>query len=404
MKLAHFNQAHYWPHCHSTHASLQGATKFKLCMESLLSVPKSAIFDGAVGYGGGTGVGGDLPRKAYGEFVERNHLFTRVPKNSKKKLADIKPSAYRDKLLTLCHLDKVDKDACYEHAFQFTNVKNLFTDVVYEYFYNSISLHGVKEDRPYLNFSDSCACAAHPIKEKALHNSLLEFLERQALVGSWMSKTYQYTINPELLRSLTPYTQLADRLLDNGEVYIVENGNKLPGHTVIIFYFSKSPKDAVQYSIGSSSGLTLQEALTSALVELYQCYSFLYNQESSNGLENKAGAGYHISFQGCNHQGIRETIPFLSDFKPYEINTLQDAQACKRYEIQDVIDELGHISQDIFYYDFYEPTVGLHITKVMSPDFFSHMSLSNYINFNNEYCKLMNIDKETAFLGKIPFP
>ncbi len=404
MNLSRFKDYPYLPHCKANHASVQHAVKFKLCTESLLSAPKSAIIDGVISYGGSTSVGLKLLYKAYGEFHERNHLFTRVPLNDQKKLNEVKPLEFQKKLLSLCTIKDNDQQKALEHHFSFTTVHNIFDDSPRDYFYNAISLNCNKTDSKFINFSDSCACAAHPEKDKALYNSLMEFLERQALLGSWLSKTYQYTINPILLRDVTPYNELVDLLLENGELVIVQNGNQLPGHTVIMFYFSHSTDDLVQYSIGSSSGLSLEEALLSSFEELYQCYSFLYNAESSEGLEDKAGAGYHLEFQKCNRQSIKETIPFMSDIRPYHVNTLQDLQKLKKYTYQEILDELSAISKDIYYYHAYDKSLTLHYTKILSPDFFAHMSLNNKLNIANEYAKKLNITAGNAFMGKIPFP
>ncbi len=404
MSLLRFKDFPQLPQCKANHASIQHATKFKLCAESLLTTPKSAIIDGIISYGGSTSIGLKLPRKAYGEFHERNHLFTKVPVNHQKKLRDIQPQSYQEKLLGLCQLKNSDAQQCLDHTFLFTTVYNLFDNRPQDFFYNGISLNCAKADSKYINFSDSCACASHPQKEKALYNSLMEFLERQALLGSWLSKTYQYTINPTLLREITPYTELVDSLLENGELFIFQNGNALPGHTVIMFYFSHSAEDLVQYSIGSSSGLTLVEALTSTLEELYQCYSFLYNMESSEGLENKAGAGYHLEFQKCNRQSVRETIPFMQAIRPYHIDSIADLHQTRNYSYQDILDELAIISNDLFYYHAYDNTLNLHYTKIMSPDFFMHMSLNNNLNIDNRYAQKLGITKTNAYLEKIPFP
>lgn len=404
MSVSRFNYPNL-PHCKANHASIQHAIKFKLCTESLLCVPKSVIIDGVISYGGSTSIGLKLLYKAYGEFHERNHLFTKIPVDHQKKLNEINPPVHRNKLLSLCQLkDDAKKQQALEHTFSFTSVQNIFDDSPHDYFYNAISLNCNKHDSKFINFSDSCACAAHPQKEQALYYSLMEFIERQALLGSWLSKTYQYTINPNLLREVTPYNELVDLLMDNGELVIVHNGNQLPGHTVIIFYFSHSKNDLVQYSIGSSSGLTLEQALLSAFEELYQCYSFLYNAESSEGLEDKAGAGYHLEFQKCNRASIRETIPFMQDVRAYQINSLQDLQAVRKYSYDELLAELSVISSDIYYYHAYDDSLKLHYTKIMSPDFFAHMSLTNKLNIENNYAKQLHITAENAFMGKIPFP
>lgn len=404
MTILNFNRLNHLPYAQASHASTRHAVKFKLCCESFLSVPRSAVIDGIISYGGSTGVGLNLAAKAYSEFYERNHLFTGINIDAQQPLSAIEPKPYREKLLSLCTFKSENEQACLEHPFSWVKVHNLFDQKPQYYFFNAISLTGTQQDRRFIHFSDSCACAAHPVQEKALESSLMEFIERQALLGSWLSKSTLYSINPEVLRTVTPYQELADMLLDNGELFIFSNGHHLPGHTVIMFYFAHSPKDTVHYSIGSSAGLTLSAALTSSLEELYQCYSFLYNTESSSGLENKAGAGYHLSFQQCNRRDIRETIPFFNQHDTFRINSKDDVLNSRVFSLAEVRQKLGDISEDIYYYHHYEQGLDRHFTKIMSPDFFAHMAIHKHLNFDNRYAQLLNINKNNAYLEKIPFP
>ncbi len=405
MTLLNENALSNLPNFKSNHASCYQPLKFKVCGESLLFAPKSVIVDGLVSYGGSTGKGFKLVKKAFGEFHERNHLFMQVPIHCYKKLCEVMPERHQEQLMGLCQTS-TDKQTLLNHSFAFTTVRNLFTEETRDYFYNAIALNGKTADKPFIYFSDSCGAACHSQKQAALYNSLMEFIERQALLGSWLSKNYQFNINPALLSRMTPYKKLVKTLLDNGELVIVQNGNLLPAHTVIIFYFADCQNDRVQYSIGSSSGLTLAEALNSALEELYQCYSFLYNTESFVGLENKAGAGYHLAFQQCNRSNIKETIPFLNNVTAgiYDINTWAQIENLKEYHYDEVIAELKNLSSDIFYYHFFDESTKLHHTKVLSPDFFAHMALNDALNIDNTYAKKLGITKENAFLGKIPFP
>ncbi len=391
------------PYANALHTSPQHALKFKMCSENLLSMPRSAVIDGIISYGGSTGTGITLPVKAFSEFFERNHLFTQVPVDRQGKLSSIKPASFANKLKKLCKESSNAEESLDEHMFSLTRVYHLNSHEPQDYLYNSISLKGTSKDYPYFRFTDSCACAAHPEKEAALHNSLMEFVERQALLASWSSKTVRYAINPELLRTLTPYRQLVDNLLENGHLHIYENGIGLPGHTVIMFYFAKSSDDLVQYSIGSSSGLSLQEALTSALVELYQCYSFLYNAECSEGLQDKAGAGYHVKFLQCNHQETREIIPFLKQSAPFTLTSLDELANFPAVSYEDVRNAICEFSSDVYYYHHHEPALKLHFTKIMSPDYFAHMALQR-VSFDNAFAKSLGIDKEHAYLEPIPFP
>lgn len=397
-----FNTAHL-PHHQMKHTALQHGLSFKLCLESLLSVPRSFVVDGIISYGGATGIGASLPKKAYGEFFERNHFFTSVKTTSYKTLSEIEPLAYRLQLEQLCSFD--DELQFRKHAFAFTTVYNLFDQAECDYFVNAISLNGNRDDSAFLKFTDSCACASHPVMTRALHCSLMEFLERQALVGAWLTKRYRYAIEPQVLLDCTPYQSLCDTLLENGQLYIYEINNNLPGYTVLLFYFADSKKDTVRYAVGAKSALCLKTALNGALEELYQCYAFLYNGESTkNQLANKAGSGYHVAFQQFNRDETKNIIPFLT-IKPQEtINDISALNAMPQVTTEAALGALGAISKNIYYYHEYDPALGLHFTKVLSPAFFAHMSLHRRLNFDNDYAKHLKLDKDKIYTARLPFP
>ena len=385
------------------HASLQHATAFGLCSEGMLSTPRSLMLNGIVSYGGSTGAGLNLTSKAFGEYYERNHFFTSVPISAVKPLVAVTPEAHQKKLATLCH--HLDKEKSEQHEFAFTTVQNLFDDKPYDYFFNAISLHGVKQDSAFLNVTDSCGCASHRSKDLSLHHSMIEFLERQALIGSWLSKTYRYTINPLLLLELSPYKGLVEKLLENGDIYIFENGNQLPGYSVILFYFAHSSKDAVQYSVGSKSALSLYDAVASAFEELYQCYTFLYSSVfKPTNLENKAGAGYHLAFSDYNNQSTKSKIPFFDKIEAFTINTIEEIQALPVISYADILLDLKKITPNLYYYHYYEKSLQMHFTKIFSPDFFPHMSLNKRLNLENVYARKLAITPENAYLELLPFP
>lgn len=406
MFTLYYNYSNHFPICNTYHASMHYPTRLKLFSNNLLSAPRTIGVDGVMSYGGGTGIGLDLPRKAFGEYFERNHFFTSVPVASKRLLKDLSSSSLKDQMLNCIDQVKYTAEDALNHTFSFTTVNSLLNHKKHEYLYNAISLNGKKEDGPFYNFNDSCSCATHITKEKALNNSLMEFLERQALLGSWVSKRYRFAIAPEVLQTVTPYKPLVHKLLSNGELFVFENGVNLPGYSTIIFYFSKSHEDLVQYSVGSSAGLTLEESLKGSFEELWQCYLFQYNAENSRGLEDRAGTGYHLSFQKCNHAGIRDIIPFVQDSlsRQYAISSHEAILDLKVYTFDDVVSELSDISSHIYYYHHFEQALNLHFSKIVSPDFFVHMALEQPLNLVNAYSQALGINRENAYVEKIPFP
>lgn len=385
------------------HISLQHPNSFKYFDNNNLAAPRSLVLDGAISYGGSSGYGITLIHKAFGEYWERNHFQTSVRITSKKRINQITPVAHRDKLLTLCH--PTNEEQLHQHLFSFTTVYNLFDERPFDYFYNSISLHTLKEDALYLGMTDSIACASHPSKKQALYHSLIEFLERQSLVGSWISKHYRYSVNPSILGQITPYTTLFEALSTNGDLSIFEIGNRLPGYNIIIFYFAHCSEDIVQYAVGSKSGLSLSEAINSAFDELYQTYTMLYQTNSSSRqFENKAGASYHMSFPQFNTRETQHIIPYFNQRTGHDINSLDDLTSLPQITLSDALLSLKQISTDIFYYHHYEKDLKLHFTKILSYDFFAHMSLKNDLSLEGIYAKKLNITQENAYLAPLPFP
>lgn len=402
-----FDKLDFSPLCRATHAAVDYPIHLKIFTNHLLYVPRSAGCDGMIGYGGGTGTGFNLARKAYGEFLERNHFFTGVPITARKPLSEVKTPTLSAKLKTLCQELQINESLNIdEHAFCFTQVEDLFNGQACDYPFNAVSLNGKKEDRHFIPFNDSCSCASHRSKDKSLLNSLSEFIERQALIGSWMARRYRYRIEPELLMEVTPYSELVKNLLDNGELYIFENGLQLPGYSVLMFYFSKSERESVQYSVGASAGLSLQKALISALEELWQCYTFQYNVENTHLLEEKAGSDYHLNFQQCNHLGVKAIIPFMDNLseQSIDVKTTDDLNQYPPFLFNEAIAELKTISSEIYYYHHYDVCTKVHYTKILSPDFFMHMGVDKRLNLNGAYARCLSICPETAYREKIPFP
>jgi len=383
------------------HVSLQHAVSLRLCRDGMMSVPRSMMIDGIISYGGGTGSGLNLVYKAFGEYYERTHFFTGVPITARKSLNEVYPENLRYQLISLCKEDERLED----HRFSFTKVYNLFDETAMDYFYNAISLRTLKSDAVFLHTTDSCGCASHVTKELALHHSLIEFLERQALLGSWLAKKYRYSINPQVLKQVSPYTNLIEKLLENGDLYIFENGNYLPGYNILMFYFAHSSEDAVQYSVSSKSGGSMAQTLASAFEELYQSYTFLYGSVyKPTNLEHKAGTGYHMAFTQYNNQNTKLKIPFIQDMRPFQINTVEDINALPVVTYEDMLHSLKAITANVYYYHYYDEALELHFTKIFSPDFFAHMSLDKGLNFNSIYANTLNITAENAYMEMLPFP
>ena len=387
------------------HASPRAPQKTMLYLNHQLAVPRSMSIDGMLCYGGGTGVGLDLIRKAFGEYHEREHFFLDVPLSQRGSIEAVVPRALREKyslLLSQLSKNEITKDS----VLSYSKVTSLKDEKAVPYFYNALALKSDARDTALLPFSDSSACATHNSKQASFDNALSEFIERQAFLGSWMAQRANYRIAPEVLLRVTPFTQLVEDLLSGGELYIFHNALDLPGHSVVMFYFSKDKRDKVQYTVGASAGFSLPAVLTSALEELWQCYAFLYNVGNTATLKDKAGSSFHRKFEAYNNTSTKGIIPYFKEGALLDntIANYEDVKSAKVYTAQDIIDEFNKRNNDVFYYHKIDTAKKLHFTKIVSPDYFVHMALDEPLNIINAYSQRLGITTKNAYTTRLPFP
>ena len=374
---------------HLSHASIRSAKKTMLYLNHQWAVPRSMSIDGMLCYGGGTGVGLNLARKSFGEYYERDHFFNAVPVHQRGLIEQLVNPELWEKYTDF--IRQLSAKTFRPQPLDFTQVINFKTQEPELFFYNGISLKSNPLDIALFPYSDSCACAVHNNLQASLASSLLEFIERQAFLGSWLSQQINYQIKPEVLFELTPYTQLISDLLDNGELYIFNNGLAIPGHSVVMFYFAHHKADRVQYSIGASAGFNIQDALISAFEELWQCYAFLYNITTTKALEEKAGSSYHMQFLQYNQRSTKEVIPYFNSCRSHAaLMDIKELRTQPVFSLQSMLAELISQGESLLYYHHHDQKLGLHFTKIVSPDYFAHMALDKPLNINNQYMEESN--------------
>lgn len=400
MFASHFKTNHQ-----QMHASSRAPQKSMLYLNHQLSAPRSMSIDGMLCYGGGTGVGLDLIRKAFGEYHEREHFFLDVALRQRGTIETMVPLFLQDKYKRL--LEQLSQRSISANTpLSFSEVNSFKNGETIPYFYNALSLKSDGRDTAFFPFSDSSACAVHNSKEASLSNALAEFIERQAFLGSWLSQRANYRIAAEALQQVTPFSQLVADLRRAGELYIFHNAIDMPGHSVVMFYFSKDPRDKVQYTVGASAGFSLPAVLSSALEELWQCYTFLYNLGNTAILEDKAGSSFHRKFQAYNTSTTKEIIPYFKSGALLS-DTIAGYDAIKKaptFTVSDIISAFNKQNEDVFYYHQIDEAKKLHFTKIVSPDYFVHMALDEPLNIVNTYSKKIGITLENAYTVRLPFP
>lgn len=354
--------------------------------------------------GNGSGFGRDAMQGAMGEYIERYHFYNEVDINITAELARLNSDSLTEKLIHQIQQIKKTSDAIAPHQFDLSEVRNIFTDLPSYVPSVMISLaHADSPDRNYIPFIDSCGQAVQTSRRLVFSAALKEFIERQALIGAWLSGNARFKVMLEQHRLLGKANKILRELQKHGILYAYELNQKLPGYSVIIFYFSGSKNDSVKYSVGMAADFNSATAITRALNELWQSYIFMYlNAEQPENLDQRYQ--YLNDLILFNHIGTKKLIPFLN--KPVNEINLPEFIHLPSFSEADCLDSLKKISPDLYAYERSNQLFSrkFHFCKIISPDFFLHMGIKMPLNFDNAYAKLLTINVNNMVDHPIPFP
>lgn len=354
--------------------------------------------------GNGSGYDIDAVHGAMGEYIERYHFYNEVDINITAELDKLNPSIVVDKLVRLIEQIKKSDEPIDSYQFDLSETRNIFTNQKIYLPSVMISLaHSDSNDRNFIPFIDSCGQSVHVSREQAFSASLKEFIERQSLVGSWLSGKARFKILLEPHPDLGQSNKILSELQQNGVVCAYELNELLPGYSVLIFYFSLGTNDKVQYSVGMASDLTPASAISRALNELWQSYIFMYlNASNPESLDPRYEYLNHlISFNNLETQKV---IPFFA--QPSNEIKMDTFIHLSPFTEKECLRSLVDISPHIYSYERSNDLFGrqFHFCKITSPDFFLHMGLAKPLNFSNHYANLLSINPDNVIKSSIPFP
>jgi len=377
------------------------------CMRGFPSYcPPSVHAQGHVSSGGGGGFGVRSVQSAYGEFIERSHFYLDVFADVEGKLSDYNSSELNASLYKMIRQLKVTPKEPESHLFKLNKVENCFDQTV-SYLPTvmfTLSLFD-SADRQFIPFMDSCGEATHISLDKAIHSSLMEFIERQALVGSWLTRQYVHKIQPNVISYVPSYAKLAKQLLQSGEIHVFNVCRNLPGYVVMILYFSHSSQDYVQYAIGMSAGLTPLEAMTKALNELWLDYGYLYVSSDVWKSFNSIPESKRYTIRHIEDNNIEKTKQIMAYNLADSCNiAAQDFLKLPAISYSDTWKMLRKITSHLYLYHRTDSRNDYHYTKMMSPDFFLHMSTHEKLNVDNAYTDFLSADLHHLYRKTIPFP
>lgn len=259
--------------------------------------------------------------------------------------------------------------------------------------YLNYNLRGLKDYN--FSFADSCGVASHLTSEKALKAGMLEFIERQSLIVTWLSKIpgRQYAVSKIIT------------LLD--ENVILKKFNKYFSFLKIydisiyqgIYVILILGSNGRLFSIGLNASNSLKNAVTGALDEFEQTYKsmLIRNYNDRKLLSSKDSDLYRDSFFNEDCDSFMKKYNFLSNSEEKEIQ--DDVKS-------DIKSSLLKIPIN-YYAVAIKPEItrtNLRIVKVFSPQAYLHM---NTRIIDPSKVQINNFLKIRSFPNKgklIPFP
>ena len=355
--------------------------------------------------GNGSGYKHDAVYGAYGEYVERYHFYNEIKIDRQACLKEALPRDLKEKWNHVIQQMKKTGEHPDEYSFHLTSVRNIYTDEKTFAPTVVISLsHAHLDDRRFIHFIDSCGQSSHVSREQAFSSAFWEFIERQALIGSWLSGKAKSKISYSEKDVLHGNNPIFQKLSKNGEITMFDLDQQGAGYVVIVFYFAKNKSDLVQYSVGMAADADPCQAMSRAINELWQSYTFMYlNAGNKENLDSRYQ--YLNELIEFNTEDTKAIIPFFHESVEEMSYQKFTAQLTLPFDV--VLSSINRISKEIFAYESQAEMFGktYYFCKILSPDYFLHMGIKMPLNFKNSFTAFLGVHIEPGDIkNPLPFP
>jgi len=343
----------------------------------------------------------DSRKAMVGEFIERQYFSSfHTGKISGLLKENTSSNLYQS---LLCLLEQTsERTTAYLDSYEFdlSPCLNLFEGRK-EYIPSVLFSLGNHKDAHLVPHRDSCGSSSHLCPDKALNVALLEFVERQCLLASWLFNRCSFLITTDPIQDLQhsdPRIRFIKDLSMVGNIYLADISLGLSGYVVLAVFSSFSSEAHVQFSIGCAAALKPMDAVIKALVEMYQSYVLMMGMHSSVD-KTLYERERHKHMKLARNFGDRNDTKTVDDFgffttKGIKAQKLRDYIASPPLEVEDILIGLRSISENLLYYtNSFAYGNHVHIvSKIFNPDFYVIMDNEGKINFTNKYSSFLNID------------
>lgn len=249
------------------------------------------------------------------------------------------------------------------------------------------------------SFSDTCGVASFTSSNAALKSAYFEFIERQSLVHSWLTKKPGRVIPKEVIQD-TRYIQLINmskkyKFID--DVYFFDISITKEIFVVLTIGIGKN-----NFSIGACADWDLNNAIRGSITEYFQ---FLHGINKKERIDEKKEYDMYFSYcESLSAEEVHNSYSFLfnnsSNYSVGEIHRKYPDSLVQ--SIKKVTTELG-----INIFATYIPDIlglGTKIVKVLSPESYPHMNTAILSPAEHKIFHNLNGKVTDNFSKPIPFP
>jgi ribosomal protein S12 methylthiotransferase accessory factor YcaO len=334
--------------------------------------------------GHGFGFDGDTHLKAIGEYLERHAAFRTIQPTHAGRLHEMAISkaeqvALERALMQTC-LPGVARAELADHEFKLVEVQRLATGERCLYPTVFLSLHGFSgcRDADFLPVRDTSGTAIHPDRATALRSALLEFVERQCTTAMWVSRRCnQITALDEADLGHGKAAITCRQMTRDGSVTAYDI-SFLEGVSVFFAEYRSCGKDRlVNFACGCAADYDAAVAVLKAFTEVWQT-SLLLPQMEFFGMHDYGSDKLKADFRAANRPDFELGVKVA----PLRIGS-RTGQAT-------LAESLQAVSSNIYVYEksFVVSGTKLWFCRIVSPDFFVHMSPGEGNNNQNSWIDL----------------
>lgn len=333
------------------------------------------------------------------EWFERAAFRRSKLSTARKPLDQLEDVGFRTALISALKQTTIgDPETVATHAFETDTAIDLSSGRVLEVPRILVSLDGVSGDSQHLPFTDSSGSACHQSWKACLRSAVSEFAERQCLCANWLTKKSNAVC--DLVHndrgSLPSCRTIIDFLLRSGVVRIFDISFDLKSYVYLTVFSSHRGDAKVKYACAAACKQSSTEALEKAFIELYQAY---YYMSCLLDEDFAAHSGLDEDYRAANS---RDTIELFGAGSNKA--TLRQLVAQPSFDADDLISSVTKVSDKIAYFSRVASLRGknMYFGRLVSPDFFLHMSLGKRCNIDNRFARNCGVDPH-APISPLPF-